>query len=96
MKSVAWESFARREYEDALAISRDPDRFQREVEAALHDVASGLVMHAKVRRTRARRCILTSLPYSIIYVENDDEVRVWAFPHHSRKPGYWMNRLPKI
>ena len=95
MRAIAWEPPALAEYADALADSQDPSEFQRKVNEALADIASGLTSHAKVRRTPARRCIFTKPPYSIVYTETDDEIRVWAFPHHKQKPGYWMNRLPR-
>lgn len=93
MKAVNWEAPARQEYEDALAVSRDSAEFQRAIEEALQDIASGRIVHTQVPRTPARRCALRIPPYSIIYTETDDEIRVWAFAHHKRKPGYWKNRL---
>jgi len=95
MKAVAWEPLALEEFDDALAVSRDPVAFQRDVRDALTAIASGIIVHAKVARTLARRCDLTRLPYSIIYIESDDEARVWVFPHHKRKAGYWRHRLPR-
>ena len=32
---------------------------------------------------------LQPYPYSIIYEEINDTVRVYAFAHNKRKPGYW-------
>ncbi len=80
---------------DGLAGSRDPAEFQRAVDEALTDIANGRIVHAQVPRTPARRCILTTPPYSIVYTETDDEIRVFAFPHHKRRTNYWKNRLPK-
>lgn len=95
MKTVVWETAALQEYHDAIAASPNPAAFQHTVDVALNDVASGLVSDACVTGSPARRCDLTSPPYSIIYVESDNEIRVWAFAHHRRKPGYWKRRLPK-
>lgn len=95
MKAVVWEPPALQELDGALAVFRDPAALQLAVNAALDDIASGRVTHARIPRSPARRCILTNPPYSIIYVETDDEIRVYAFPHSSRKPGYWKSRLPK-
>ena len=94
MKPVAWEPPPLDELDAAVAVSRDPAAFQRAVDEAIADIASGLVTHAKVLRTPCRKCVLTTPPYSIIYTETDDEIRVWAFPHHKRRTGYWKNRLP--
>ena len=95
MTPIVWEALARREYEDGLSVSPDPVEYQRAVEDALQNIASGITSHARFQRTPARQCILTTPPYSIIYVESDDEIRVWAFPHHKQKPGYWKKRLPR-
>lgn len=41
----------------------------------------------------ARRRILERFPFSIIYfIEEDGRVHVLALAHHSREPGYWMDR----
>jgi plasmid stabilization system protein ParE len=93
VKAVIWEPPARQELDDALAVSQDAAEFQRTVDEAIQDVASGRVVHAAVPGTRCRRCILTRVPYSIIYTETDDEIRVFAFPHHKRRTGYWKRRL---
>jgi hypothetical protein len=95
VKAVHWEAPAQEEYEAALAVSRDPNEFQRVVDDAIQCIASGRLVHAPVRGTPTRRCVLTTPPYSIVYTETADEIRVWAFPHHKRRPGYWKNRLPK-
>jgi ParE toxin of type II toxin-antitoxin system, parDE len=93
VKAVVWEPPAREELDNALSISRDPNAFQQAIDEALRDIANGTIAHAQVPRTPARRCILMTLPYSIIYTETDDEIRVWAFPHHKRRTGYWKRRL---
>jgi len=35
---------------------------------------------------------LHGFPYSLIYRLRDDTVRVIAVAHHSRRPGYWVDR----
>ena len=95
MKTVGWEPPALMEFGDAVAASRDPAEFRHDVDDALAAIANGIITHAKVARTSARQCVLTRLPYSIVYTETDDEIRVWVFPHHKRKPGYWRHRLPR-
>ena len=95
MKAVVWEPPARQEYDDALAVSRDAAAFQRVIEDALQDIVAGRVTHAKVGRSGGRRCVLSEIPYSIVYTETDDEIRVYAMPHHKRRTNYWKQRLPK-
>ena len=38
------------------------------------------------------RLPLRRFPYAIVYREQDTEIQVVAFAHHSRKPGYWRSR----
>jgi toxin ParE1/3/4 len=40
-----------------------------------------------------RRYILHDFPYAVIYRVYPDHVRILAFKHHSREPGYWLSRL---
>jgi plasmid stabilization system protein ParE len=45
---------------------------------------------------RARRFILSGFPYDLIYAALPDETVIVAFAHHSRRPGYWKDRLRDI
>jgi plasmid stabilization system protein ParE len=40
----------------------------------------------------ARRVALRRFPYSVIYLELGEELRILAFAHMRRRPGYWRNR----
>lgn len=39
-----------------------------------------------------RRLLMRRFPYSVVYLELPDEIRVLAFAHARRSPGYWQNR----
>lgn len=41
----------------------------------------------------AKRLILQRFPFSIVAVTRNQVVTVIAFSHHSRKPGYWHERI---
>ena len=41
----------------------------------------------------AKRIILRRFPYDIVTIEKSHEVIVIAVTHHSRKPGYWRDRI---
>ena len=41
-------------------------------------------------RARTRRRLVKRFPFSVIYLDRDDEI---AVAHHSRRPGYWTKRL---
>ncbi len=40
-----------------------------------------------------KRLILKRFPYDIVIIEGEFETVVLAVAHHSRKPGYWRERL---
>jgi hypothetical protein len=33
------------------------------------------------------------VPYSLFFKVNTDEVVILAVAHHSRRPGYWIDRM---
>ena len=45
---------------------------------------------------RTRRFIFSGFPYDLIYCASPDEVVIVAFAHHSRRPGYWKDRLSEL
>jgi toxin ParE1/3/4 len=48
----------------------------------------------KVKRTfPVRRLILRRFPYAVVFLELEAEIRILAFAHHRRRPGYWLRRL---
>lgn len=44
-------------------------------------------------RTDVRRRTLRRLPYSVIYVIQNDTIVIVAVAHHKRRPGYWLGRM---
>lgn len=45
-----------------------------------------------IRKRNVRKFLLARFPYSIHYVLREDEIRVLAVAHGSRRPGYWRHR----
>jgi len=43
-------------------------------------------------RNDRRRFIMRRFPYSLIYNVEDQQIRVLAVAHHSRRPVYWRDR----
>jgi toxin ParE1/3/4 len=39
-----------------------------------------------------RRVLMRRFPFALIYAVVDDEVRILAVAHASRRPGYWSER----
>jgi toxin ParE1/3/4 len=44
----------------------------------------------------ARRKLLDSFPYSVVFIVLPAEIRVIAVAHGHRRPGYWRKRIPGI
>ena len=40
-----------------------------------------------------RRCLLARFPYGVVFTTLTHSVRVIAFAHLKREPGYWLNRV---
>jgi toxin ParE1/3/4 len=67
-----------------------------EASRALKEIAANPTRWPFVPRSRAvRRFLLTRFPYIVYFDIRDEQVRVLAFGHTSRKPGYWGDRQKK-
>jgi hypothetical protein len=42
-----------------------------------------------------RRAPVTAFPYRLVYLETPTAIRVLAVAHESRRPNYWIDRLPR-
>lgn len=40
----------------------------------------------------ARRAPVKGFPYHVVYLTTTDSIRVLAFAHYRRRPGYWTDR----
>ncbi len=71
--------------------------FQNATEAALDVLEQDIVpltSMSGVSGTRGvKRLMLRRFPYAVIVHESDTEIMVIAFAHHSRRPGYWRDRV---
>jgi plasmid stabilization system protein ParE len=45
--------------------------------------------------TPIRKRLLRAFPYALIFLETDHSFRVVAFPHSSRRPLYWRERVER-
>ncbi len=67
-----------------------------EASRALKEISASATRWPFVSGSRAvRRFLLSRFPYIVYYDIRDDQVRVLAFGHTSRKPGYWRARKKK-
>ncbi len=68
-------------------------RFQLEFDEALARILSDAESYPKIK-AEIRSAKLKRFPFQIIFRVRDDTVEICAIAHHSRRPGYWMHRLP--
>ncbi|TAJ77619.1 MAG: type II toxin-antitoxin system RelE/ParE family toxin [Gallionellaceae bacterium] len=61
--------------------------FERSVERLLQHPKIGV----KWRRG-TRRFVMAHFPYAQVYLVANDELRILAFAHQSRRPSYWRGR----
>lgn len=92
---------ARRELREAVAwYETHGHGLGRELLAAVREdlrrieanPAAGSLLESVHDAVGARRVLLKRFPYAIIYIQLEAHVRVLAFAHLRRRPGYWKNR----
>lgn len=67
-------------------------RFRTEVEATSENAAVSPNSGAPVAGV-ARRRLLPTFPFGIVYTETDYGILVHAVAHNRRRPTYWIRRL---
>lgn len=68
--------------------------FEHAIEAALDVIEQEAVPLMPVPgREGVKRLVLRRFPYSVVVQQRADHSVVVAFAHHSRRPGYWRDRL---
>lgn len=102
MKRVRVEPEARTEIEDAATWYEScrpglADDFSTAVEEILAKVAERPAAFPPLLDTDPemglRRALLQRFPYSIVFLETAEEIRVVAVAHMKRRPGYWLSRV---
>lgn len=88
---------ARVEYLEAVAFYEDRQpglgaRFTLDVEGAIQRIVDAPARWRKIDGD-IRRCLTRSFPYGVLYSVEAGYVLILAVMHHSRRPGYWRNRL---
>jgi plasmid stabilization system protein ParE len=88
---------ARVEYLEAVAYYEKRQaglgaRFVSEVESAIQRIVEAPLRWRSIEG-EIRRCLTRIFPYGVLYAVESDYVLVLAVMHHSRKPGYWRNRV---
>jgi len=69
------------------------DAIEAAIDLIEQDILPLLPMTGEAGIEGAKRIILRRFPYDIVTIDKHDEVLVIAVAHHSRKPGYWRDRV---
>lgn len=69
------------------------DAFENALELLKEDPTPLLPIVGRASELGAKRLLLHKFPYSIVVLPKDDELVIVALAHHSRRPGYWEERL---
>ena len=93
MKPAILDAMAQQEVDRALAVSPNPGRFRTAIDSALADIAANPQRWPCIGKSEIRQFSFTRFPYSIIYFEESNLIRILAFAHHKRRPGYWKHRF---
>jgi toxin ParE1/3/4 len=91
---------AKRELDEATSMiaathPRAAMRFLEVVRRDLEIIREYPLVGKKLPRSRLRQFVIDGWRHSIIYAVEDPVILVFAFAHHSRKPGYWRSRVPR-
>jgi toxin ParE1/3/4 len=100
IKPLLTEEEADRELEEAIHRYEESRpglgaEFLAAVDAALSRIARFPASGSPVPYAadlQARRVPVKGFPYHVIYLETLDAIRVLAFAHTRRRPGYWLSR----
>lgn len=94
---IRFTAAARAELEEAAHWYRERagERVRDRLREELKRVRKLLLDHPEIGAPHiadTRKITLDRFPYSIVYRTSGDELRVLAFIHHKRNPGYWRGR----
>ena len=73
--------------------SRLVDAFEHAINLLDGEMPPLLPLDGSARKKGAKRIILRRFPFSVIVIQRSGEYLVVALAHHSRKPGYWQERI---
>jgi len=68
------------------------DDFVASVYAGIYDIC-GAPQRWPKHSHNARRYLLARFPFSVIYLDKPDMVKIIAVAHHKRRPAYWKRRV---
>jgi hypothetical protein len=81
------------EKEQAGLGTRLIDAFEHAVQLLREPNPPLTPVYGEAAQPGGKKIILHRFPFSLITVQFDQTIYIVAFAHHSRKPGYWMERI---
>jgi toxin ParE1/3/4 len=98
VKPVAFHPAAQVEVEEAAdhyEVQQEGlgQEFRSEFEAALRRIVQNPQLYG-VGLGEFRACALRRFPYTIFYIELENQLWLGAVAHQSRRPAYWARRQP--
>ncbi len=101
MKPAIFHPLAEAEFREAIAHYEGRreglgDEFREAVEKAVQRIekmpkAFGISNEME----GTRKCVLQRFPYTLFFLELEEQIWIAAVAHQRRKPGYWGNRRPE-
>lgn len=67
---------------------------REEVEAAVGRIRRSPRLFPRHDQFGTRKCLVRRFPYTIFFVELEDQIWIAAVAHQKREPGYWSGRRP--
>jgi toxin ParE1/3/4 len=100
MKPVVFHREAEAELECSIAWYENHQEgvgvdFKDEVKAAIDRIKSNPSRHPRYKGGDLRRCRVKRFPFTIYFLELDEEIWLAAIAHDKRKPDYWASREPE-
>jgi plasmid stabilization system protein ParE len=74
------------------SVDRLGQRFLDEIESCVTEISESPELWPYIL-LNARRRLLNSFPYTIVYLDEMDRTYILAIMHQKRRPGYWKKRL---
>jgi toxin ParE1/3/4 len=70
--------------------------FQDEVQILCSLIAQLPETFPEYEDLEVRKCNVNRFPYTLFYLDHEDQIWIVAVAHQKRKPGYWKERLSDI
>lgn len=98
MKAASFHEAAEAELREALDYYAEQrpgldGELRREFEAALQRIRENPQIYPLEGDDGVRYCPLRRFPYTLVFVDMDDEIWIAAVAHQRRRPDYWARRL---